>query len=124
MQLTPAANQWTLYAARGLSLLWAGFWIWFGIASGIHENPVPSYIFMHTLPGLVFLAAALLAWKWERPGGWLLAGLALVIACLYLYLFRQRLGVGVLIAAALMLSLPPLITGVLYLVHSRRAQRV
>lgn len=123
MRMTITADEWVLYAARALSLLWAGFWLWFGIASGIGEGLTPFGVFMHTVPGIVCLIPALIAWKWERPGSWVLVLFAVLIAVLYLYLFRHRLTLPVRLLTAALLSLPPLAAGLLYLWHLHRIHR-
>jgi hypothetical protein len=57
-----------------LALAWAVFWSAFGLLSGIGEGGGVQAILVHTaVPGLVFLAAAIIAWRWERVGGALLA---------------------------------------------------
>jgi len=49
-----------------LSLLWGGWWTFFGLASGIGEEIGVPGILMHALvPGLIFLATALAAPKME-----------------------------------------------------------
>jgi len=53
-----------------LSLLWGGWWTFFGLASGIGEKSAFRGILMHALvPGLIFLATALAARKWNFIGG-------------------------------------------------------
>jgi hypothetical protein len=118
-----ASSPWLRYGARTLSLLWAGFWIWFGAASGMGEHLTPAGVFMHALPGFVFLLLATVAWRWERAGGWLLAISAVLIAGLYLYFFRNRLTLPIRLVTASMLALPPLAAGLSYLWINFRARR-
>ncbi len=60
--------------AKILALAWAVFWSGFGLLSGIGEGGGFVAILVHTaFPGLAFLTAAAIAWRWERAGGLLLA---------------------------------------------------
>ncbi|MBN2289342.1 MAG: hypothetical protein JXQ83_08415 [Candidatus Glassbacteria bacterium] len=96
------------WSARILALVWAGFWTWFGLASGLGEGLDPLGVFMHTLlPGLVFLAAALAAWRWEAAGS---AGLLLmaVLALVQFPFARQSFGLATI-------TLPPVIAAVLFI---------
>jgi hypothetical protein len=71
-------------AARVLALAWAVFWSGFGLLSGIGEGGGFEAVLVHTLiPGLVFLAAALIAWRWELAGGLLLALAGLATLLMY-----------------------------------------
>ena len=59
--------------AVGLALAWAGFWTFFGIASGMAEGLSPLGILVHgSFPGLLFLVSALIAWRRAPAGSWLL----------------------------------------------------
>src|ERR1051326_2579119 len=76
-------GNWMLYAGRALALSWAGFWLWFGIASGIGEKEGIFNLIRHVLmPGGIGMLTALLAWRWARAGGALLAveGLLIMVA--------------------------------------------
>lgn len=80
---THAASWWLRLVARILALAWAVFWSAFGLLSGMGEGGGLQAVLAHTLmPGLVFLAAAVIAWRWDLVGGLLLAlaGLAVVFA--------------------------------------------
>jgi hypothetical protein len=67
-------SSWPLrQSARILAMLWSVFWSVLGFLSGIGEGGGTEAVIAHTIfPGLVFLAAALIAWRWERVGGLLL----------------------------------------------------
>jgi hypothetical protein len=54
--------------------LWAGFWVPFNVASGLGEGA--GIEVGHLLLGAVIAAAAGLAWRYPRPGGVVLLGLA------------------------------------------------
>jgi hypothetical protein len=54
--------------------LWAGFWVFFNVASGLGEGA--GIEVGHLLLGAVIAAAAGLAWRYPKPGGILLVALA------------------------------------------------
>jgi hypothetical protein len=108
-------SRWLRYSARALALIWACWWTLFGLLSGAGEGYNLSGILLHaTVPGLVFLAAAVIAWRWEAIGGvlLLLAGLGTLIVFWY-----ARTPQGFLL-----LTLPPLVAGLLFLVSWLRAR--
>ena len=113
-----------LWTGRILMALWAAFWTWFGLASGIGEKLSPAGVFMHALiPGLFFCALLPVAWKWPMAGGILMAGVAVLVAVAYpALMFRHRPvrwdWYGFIL---LTMALPPLATGVLLLAGARRA---
>ena len=107
-------------AARVLAILWAGFWIWFGLASGIAEKLTPGGVLLHTaVPGLFFVLLLVVAWRWEAVGGALLVLIGLLMAVAYPILFR-RLPALTIFLTDLTLALPPLVAGVLFLLAWRR----
>ena len=63
-------TKWMRYVARALALIWAGWWTFFGLASGLAEGLSPAGVLLHaTLPGLIFLVSAVITWRWEAIGG-------------------------------------------------------
>jgi hypothetical protein len=111
--------KWPLYTARSVSLLWGGWWTFFGIASGIGEGLPVVGVFVHAaVPGLIFLFTALIAWAWELVGGFLLIAESLAVFIGYPFLFRG-FSVGVMLLAMALLGLPPLISGILFLISWR-----
>jgi hypothetical protein len=97
---------WLRLAARSLALIWAVFWSGFGLLSGIAEGGGIQAVLIHTLaPGLVFLAAAAVAWRWERLGGLLLAAAGL--ATLSAYGFARSM------PGFVVLPLPGIVSGAL-----------
>jgi hypothetical protein len=104
------------HGARGLTVLWALFWTWFGLASGFAEQLPGSAIAAHAaLPGLLFLLLAVIAWRWEFTGGVLLiiAGLNLVVY--YPLAFGDRFPQTMVVATTLMLAVPPIVGGLMFL---------
>jgi hypothetical protein len=98
--------------AYAVAFVWAGFWTWFGLASGIGEKLRPLGVLLHALvPGGLFLASVAAAWRWEKPGAYLLLLEGLLIAILYPMHFPARFLPFVLPTMAL----PPLVAGILLL---------
>jgi hypothetical protein len=107
---------WSRSIARALALAWGGWWTFFGLASGIGERLTPLGVLMHTLlPGGLFLATALLVWRWERVGAVLLLLEALLAAA------YAGLGHRWLTFLLLTLALPPFIAGLLLLAEGQRS---
>ena len=98
---------------RGLALVWAGWWTAFGLGSGIGEGQDWLGVLLHMIvPGLIFLASAIVAWRREAPGGVLLIAEGLL--SLFYYPFaRTPLGLATL-------ALPPIVAGGLFLWDWRR----
>lgn len=107
-------HQWERVAARVVSLGWGVFWAWFGFASGAAEYASVGDVAVEMMPGLLFLAVALLAWKHPAPGGALLMALAIVTFTAYWAGTETAPSVHRL-GPALLLSLPPLASGALFL---------
>jgi hypothetical protein len=108
-------EKWMRYIARVLALIWACWWTFFGLIAGAGEGYGPSGILAHAaVPGLVFLVAAVIAWRWEVIGGilLLLEGLATLIVFWF-----SRTAEGFLT-----LTSPPLVAGLLFLAISLRAR--
>lgn len=128
--MSTVASQWVMYSARTLGLIWVAFWIWFGLGSGIVEGlkpggvplplPLPWYVLVHTaVPGLIFLVLFLIAWRWELIGGVLLVAVGAVVAVAYPLMFAERLPLAMIIPTEVSLAGPPLVAGVLFLIHAR-----
>lgn len=100
--------------ARVLSLAWGVFWAWFGFASGVAEYAAFADVFLQTLPGLIFIGISLFAWKSPAAGGAILLALAMVVFCAYWSGSGGEAGVQGL-GTAVLLSLPPLMSGALFL---------
>lgn len=110
--------------AKILALLWGAWWAFFGIACGISEGSHVTAILLHgVLPGMVFLASALIALKWEKIGGVLLvlAGLATLIVFppnFEVALITTLMGNWMMLA---ILPLPGVLSGVILLITGRKA---
>ena len=97
--------------ARALALLWAGFWmLFFVVESAVWHTPVSS-----ALPwvgvGLLFIFSALVPWRWETIGGFLLIVVGLSAGVAHAIWWPSRLLTTVVFSA------PPLTAGILFLTH-------
>jgi hypothetical protein len=103
------------YLARTLALVWAVWWTLFGLIAGMGEGYAPLGILAHaTVPGLIFLVAAVIAWRWEVIGGILL--LLEGLGTLYVFGYSRT------IEGFLILTLPPLVAGLLFHASSLKAR--
>lgn len=103
-------RQRVLKGASILALAWGAWWTFFGVASGIGEGIGALGTVMHTLPGLVFLAAAFIARRWNVLGGILLVAVAIGALWFFGYLPSRLLSI-----TALVLGLPPLVSGAIFI---------
>ncbi|HXL04730.1 MAG TPA: hypothetical protein PLH34_08015 [Bacillota bacterium] len=117
-----------LRVAGILSLLWGGWWTFFGLASGISEGIGILGTLMHALvPGLIFLATALTARKRNFVGGIFLV-LEGVLALWFFGYLSDRLFTPLGLQMVLFLGLPGVASGLLFIsegtkpgsMHSRR----
>lgn len=113
-------RRWMVYAARALALLWAGFWIFFAVASSIVEPPPTGMVVRIAATGLLFLMLAVLPWRWEAAGGVLLVLTGLFFAVAYPMAY-SHLPLATRLMTVITLAGPPLVSGVLFLLHSRAA---
>jgi len=103
-----------------LSLLWGGWWTFFGLASGIGEEIGVPGILMHALvPGLIFLATALAARKWNFIGGIFLV-LEGVLALWFFGYLSDRLFTTLGLQMVCLLGLPGVISGLIFISESRK----
>ena len=93
-----------------MALAWGAWWTFFGVASGIGESIGALGTVMHTLPGLVFLASALIARRWNLQGGILLVAVGIGALWFFGYLPSHLLSI-----TAVLLGLPPLVSGVAFI---------
>jgi hypothetical protein len=102
--------------ARALFLLWAAFWIFFNLASGVSETVELGLmaLIMHLFMPLVALITLYFVWREELLGGVLL----LLEAALYTYFFHTREWFMLLT-----LPLPLVVSGVLLLMCGMNGKR-
>jgi hypothetical protein len=68
---------------------------------------------------LLFVILALVPWRWELIGGFLLVGVAFLIAVAYTIWAPPGLPVPSRVITTVVLSGPPLVAGILFLRHHR-----
>jgi hypothetical protein len=116
-------TKWMRDIARILALVWAGWWTFFGLASGLGEGLDPSGVAIHiAMPGLIFLIVALIAWRWEAIGGILLGLVGLIVLIAYPATTYGRLPPATISFAVLTMALPPLVAGMLFFEGWRRSK--
>jgi hypothetical protein len=105
----------TRWLVRILVTAWAVFWLWFGVASGIHEGLPWRRVALYALrPGLIFIAIALIVWFWPRFGAMLLIVTGFVLAGWYGVYFGHMPTSTKLFVLSTM-ALPPLLGGLILL---------
>ena len=121
---------WLVYSARALAVLWAGFWIFFFVASVVVEGAPIRVVAPGAAVLLLFVVLALLPWRWEMAGGLLLVVMSLAIGVTYAVssaaIIRNdgsRLSLAVRGITAIAFTGPPLVAGILFLIHHRSARR-
>jgi len=97
---------WLCLTALGLIFLCGLWWVVFGL---LCEWGHPVGMLMHILvPGLAYLAAGWLAWRWPLIGGTVLVLLG-TYSVWFFHTYRN-------IFTLLLVSMPPIIAGLLFLV--------
>jgi hypothetical protein len=111
---------WTVIIARTVTAAWSLFWVWFGLASARYEQLDAIGTLVHVaVPGIIFFLLLLVVWRWEMVGGGLLILASLAILVAYPLVFGPRFRWQVVALVLLTMALPPLLAGVLFLVHWR-----
>lgn len=115
-----------LYGARGLALLWAGFWIFFVVASVIVEGASGLTIAFWSGVLLLFVILALVPWRWEVAGGRLLVVMSLLVGVTYAIASAaivrsdgSQLTFLTRVIGTITFAVPPLVAGILFLLHHR-----
>jgi hypothetical protein len=110
-------------AARGLALLWAGFWlVFFVVESWVWHTPVNVMASWVAL-GLFFMLVAVVAWRWEVTGGLLLIVVGALAGLAYAIWAPEGLPPVSRLITTIVFSGPPILAGVLFLVHRRAPVR-
>ncbi len=112
-------TDWERFLARAVSGIWALFWLWFGIASGISEGlDLPGVLLHAALPGALFLGITAFAWWKERAGSYVFLFAGLFIYGAYWSMAGHR-GVSYFLQVGALLALPALAAGFLFHEASR-----
>jgi hypothetical protein len=110
---------WYKRAAAILVIIAVVFWLWFGIGSAVVMQGTAFDWFMYLMmPGGIFIISALIAWRWSRVGGMILAleGLLALVFVIRAYTIGNY-DASTFILMILTLCLPPLISGFLFAFH-------
>jgi hypothetical protein len=101
------------------------FWLWFGIGSAASEGlGAMNWVLHILLPGGLFIATTLVAWRWPRIGGILLVIEGLVATTFVTRTFVQgKYSPSTFALMLLTLAMPPLASGILFF-FSRRRRRM
>lgn len=109
---------WARRVALVISLAWAAWWTYFGLASTFGAGlPLGQALSQIAVPGLLFLAMALLAWRWEAIGGGLLVLVGSLILTAYPIMMMGSLPFDTILWFVMTIALPPLVAGWLFLLH-------
>ena len=121
--IRPSRPNYLRWAARIMALAVAIFWLWWGVGSAYVEGFSWISLLAHSVPGLLILIGTLVAWKWEKIGGRLLVGVALLVTAFLLWAFIFRGGYRQMAAIVWStMALPPLVAGLLFLASQRRGR--
>lgn len=114
-------KKWMRYSAGVLTLVWAGFWSFFGLASGIGEGLSPMAVLVHAaLPGLIFVGSAVVAWRTHVIGAVVLLIEGLVVLIGYPVMTYHQFPFSTIVFVILAMALPPLVAGFLFISSSSR----
>jgi hypothetical protein len=108
---------WTLMLAT------VGFWLWFGVASGISEHLGAGNFVAHlVVPGGVLAGIAAVAWRWRLAGAILMIAAGGAVFVGYPILFGEFFPTSTIVFVLLSMAAPPVAAGVL-LLEARRLPR-
>ena len=108
------------FSARLLALAWAGFWMFFFVAESVATH-APLRIALPWIGfGLFLCFVALLPWRREAAGGFLLAGLGVTGGIAYGIWRPTGLRTVTIILTILVVTAPSLTAGSLFLLDHQR----
>lgn len=104
------------WLVRAATIVWAGFWLWFAVASGIHDRLPWHGVVLYALHWPVSMIVALVpvTWFWPRLGGVLLILAGFVVAAWYA-LYYGHMPTGTKLFVLSTMGLPPLVCGLILL---------
>lgn len=84
------------------------------------------HLLMHLIPAGMLALLFAFACRWERVGGWLLLSLGVVLspAVFWLNYHRNQFTVANSLLVVLIITVPLIFTGILFLLSSRKKQRI
>lgn len=107
------------FIARMISVLWAGFWLLFFVVESLAWHTPIRLMLMWVALGLLFVLLAVVAWRWEVTGGVLLLIVGLAVGIAYAVSPPPQLPLVAVVITTVVFSVPPLLAGVLFLLHQR-----
>lgn len=111
------------WVALGLALAWSLFWTLFGLLSGIGEGIGFIGTVIHAaVPGLIFLFAVVISWRWTIVGSILLLIEGLIVLIGYPVMTFDRISIATIIFILFTMALPPLVAGVLLVLHWQKSK--
>lgn len=117
---------WHWRAAIILVVIAVVFWLWFGIGSALVTQGTALDWFMYLMmPGGIFIISALIAWRWSRVGGMILAleGFVALVFVIRAYVVGNY-EPSTFILMIVTLCLPPLVSGILFSMHGWQKKRL
>lgn len=80
---------------------------------------------IHLIPSFVLLAILLVAWKWEFVGGLIFAVIGLVFTpIIFMHNYRMNESVGMSALIVLMITIPFVVVGVLFIMSHYRKKKM
>ena len=108
-----------LFIARVLAMLWAVFWLFFFVVESLVWRTPPLVMASWVGVGLLFVILALLPWRKEGTGGFLLAVAGLLAGVGYVIWAPPGLPLVSRVITTIVFGGPPLVAGILFLRHHR-----
>jgi hypothetical protein len=106
-----------VFIARVLALFWAAFWLFFFVAESLAWRTPALVAAPWVALGLLFVILALAPFRWEATGGVLLVAVGLLLGVAYAIWAPPGLPLASRVITIVVLSGPPLGTGILCLRH-------
>jgi hypothetical protein len=108
-----------VFMARVLAVLWAVFWLFVFIAESLAWRTPALVTALWAGVGLLFVILALVPWRWELSGGFLLLIVGFLIAVAYAIWAPPGLSIPSRVITTVVLAGPPVVAGILFLRHHR-----
>ncbi|MDX1930997.1 MAG: hypothetical protein SFU56_00175 [Capsulimonadales bacterium] len=111
--------------ARFLLVAWSGWWTFFVLASALNDPgstaPLWQGLSAAALGTLLFAGSGFFAWRWPRPGAYLMIVEGAALTFLHVAFFHNPLPTRIFLIATM--ALPPLIVGLLFLFLQERSRK-
>jgi hypothetical protein len=111
----------TIVLARAVALLWAGFWLFFFVVESTVWHTAANVMAWWVGLGLFFVVVALVPWLWEASGGLLLVAVGLLAGLAYAIWSPAGLAPLSRLITTIVFGAPPVLAGILFLLHHRAA---